>query len=69
MAAKTDADGEKRRFASLSDAEFATLIADRESNITKRATETAVKTFQCYLEEKGLDKHFENFATDQLDLV
>ena len=69
MATKTDSDGEKRRIASLSDAELSTLISDRESNNTKRATEAAAKIFQCYLEKKELDVHFENFASDQLDLV
>ena len=61
--------GENRRFASLSDAELSTLIADRELNNNKRVTEAAVKIFQCYFEEKELDVHFENFASDQLDLV
>ena len=69
MATKTYSDGEKRRFVSLSGAELPTLISDRESNNTKRATKAAAKIFQCYLERKELDVHFENFTSDQLDLV
>ena len=57
----------KKRFASLSDAQCKTLITERESKNTRRATDHAVKTFNSYLVEKGIETDFEKWDSERLD--
>ncbi|XP_021364170.1 uncharacterized protein LOC110457290 [Mizuhopecten yessoensis] len=65
MKAKKMATGE--RFASVTNANFQKLLADKDSVNTKKATEHAVRVFLAYLKEKSLDTGFEYYDTDLLD--
>ena len=58
-----------KKFASLSDAQFNALITERESNNTRKGTDSAVRTIRAYLVENSLDRGFESWAADQLDTI
>ena len=58
-----------KKFASLSDAQFNALITERESNNTRKGTDSAVRTFRAYLVEKSLDRGFESWPSAQLDTI
>ena len=64
-----DNSSSKKRFASLSGAQYKTLITGRESNNTRCATDHAVKTFNCYLVEKGIETDFEKWDSERLDEI
>ena len=59
----------KKRFASLSDDQLKTLITERESNNTRKCTDSAVRTFRAYLVEKGLETGFESWPAEELDAI
>ena len=59
----------KKRFATLSEAQFNMLITERESSNTRKSTENAVRTFRSYLVEKTQDTGFESWTADKLDTI
>ena len=55
------------RFASNTDHYIATMLEDKDSSSTKKATKQAIKVLQEYCTEKGLSTHFENNNKVELD--
>lgn len=48
-------EAKNQKFATPIDDEYATLLQERESNNTRRATDMTVRTFRSYLNEKALN--------------
>ena len=42
------------RFAELSESDLSCLLAEKDAEITKKATKVAINLFRSYLQEKGL---------------
>ena len=46
----------KTRFATVDDAAFEKLLYEKDAKNTRRATESALRTFRSYLREKDITK-------------
>jgi hypothetical protein len=57
------------RFATVNDLEFNRILREKDAANTRRATETAVRTFRAYLREKGLSEDFESLPIPELNSI
>ncbi|CAB4003505.1 Hypothetical predicted protein, partial [Paramuricea clavata] len=55
------------RFASKNDVDIESMLADKDSKSTKKATKQAVKILREYCAEKELPTEFENINKVELD--
>ncbi|XP_069138812.1 uncharacterized protein KIAA1958-like [Argopecten irradians] len=55
------------RFATVNEGELKRLIEEKDAKNTRRAMETAVKTFRSYLKEKDESEDFEKMSAADLD--
>ena len=55
------------RFASVSEEDIATLLCDKDSVNTKRATKVSVGVLQLYLQEKGHRTDYVSLSTSGLN--
>ena len=54
------------RFATLSEDVMNSILKDKDSENTKKATNRAVRLFRKYLNEKGRPEDFENYEISEL---
>lgn len=57
---------ERKRFATVDEDEFQKILKEKDSVNTRRATDSAVRTLQAYLREKGLSENFEDLSKTDL---
>lgn len=57
------------RFATVNDFEYNRILREKDALNTRRATETAVRTFKAYLREKGLSEDFEGLPFPELNNI
>jgi hypothetical protein len=60
---------ERKRFATVDEDEFQRILKENDSVNTRRATNSAVRTLQAYLREKGQTKNFENLSKTDLYMI
>ena len=60
---------ERKRFATVDEDEFQRILKENDSVNTRRATNSAVRTLQAYLREKGQTKNFEDLSKTDLYMV
>ena len=60
---------ERKRFATVDEDEFQRILKEKDSLNTKRATNSAVRTLQSYLREKGQTKNFEDLSKTDLYMI
>ena len=61
------AEASSTRFANITEDDIATLLSNKDSQNTKRATKVAVGVFQLYLQEKGQSIDFASFLMPVLN--
>lgn len=61
------AEASSTRFANITEDDIATLLSNKDSQNTKRATKVAVGVFQLYLQEKGQSTDFASFPMPVLN--
>lgn len=63
-------DQKKQRFAQIDSKEHERILKAKDAINTQKATDSSLRTFMSYLEEKGIDdKQFETWPKSQLDEV
>ena len=60
---------ERKRFATVDEDEIQRILEEKDSVNTRRATDSAVRTLQAYLREKGLSENFEDLSKTDLNMV
>ena len=58
---------QKKRFATVEDDDLKQLLTEKDVKSTRRATDSAVRTFKTYLHEKSLNEDFEEMTPSELD--
>ena len=59
----------KTRFATVDDAVFEKPLYEKDAKITRRGTESALRTFRSYLREKDITEEFEKRPNEELDKI
>jgi hypothetical protein len=57
----------KKRFVPVEDDDLKQLLTEKDAKSTRRATDSAVRTFKTYLRERSLNKDFEEITPSELD--
>jgi hypothetical protein len=60
---------ERKRFATVDEDEFQRILKEKDSVNTRRVTNSAVRTLQAYLREKGQTENFEDLSKTDLYMV
>jgi hypothetical protein len=58
---------QSRRFRTVSEQEFNRILTEKDAKNTRRATESAVRTFRTYFKAKDLPIDFETLSKPDLD--
>lgn len=58
-----------KRFATIDTEALDKILYEKDAKNTRRATETAVRTFRAYLREKNLPEEFETLPNSELDVI
>ena len=60
---------QKKRFATVEDDDLKQLLTEKDVKSTRRATDSAVRTFKTYLREKLSNEDFEEMTPSELDFT
>lgn len=59
----------KKRFATVEDDDLKQLLTEKNAKSTRRATDSAVRTFKTYLREKSLNEDCEQMTPSELNWI